>query len=156
MILTLVQWKRLSPTVHLSPADMTKLPAFHIQVTAHLEMESNNDLTANYMSVPRYDAVWAGIYSSTSTRSGYHGCYSNSDIDYDDVDRGDDDDDDESRDGFDPINFWRYKGAPADMLDMVKRSDEEMARRVKEGIARWAQGVSTAGQGDYDEVQEED
>lgn len=126
---------------------MTKLPAFHIQVAAHFEAESNSNLTANYMSVPSYDAVWAGIYSSTSTGSGYHGSYSHSDVEYDDDDR--------SGDGFDPVNSWRYKGALADMLDMVKRSDEEMARRVKEGITRWAQDVCTAGQDGNDEGEEE-
>lgn len=64
--------------------------------------------------------------------------------------------DDDSRDGFDAINFWRYKGAPVDMLGMVKRSDEEMARRVKEDITRWAQGVCTAGDDVDDEDEEED
>lgn len=60
-----MQWKRVSLSVQLLPTDMTKLPTFHIQVASHIEMECNNDLTADYMSVPNYDAVWAGIYSST-------------------------------------------------------------------------------------------
>lgn len=104
------------------------------------------------MSVPRYDAVWAGIYSSSSTGSGYRGSYSHSDVECDDFDDCDGDD----GDGFDPVNFGRYKGAPADMLEIVKRSDEEMARRVKEGVTRWAQGVCTAGQDAHDESEEKD
>lgn len=69
----------------------------------------------NYASIHDYDDVWGGIYSASYAGRRYCDGYSNS---------GDGKDDDGS-DGMDPINFWGFKGAPTDMQEMVKRSDEE-------------------------------
>lgn len=89
---------------------------------------SNHNVTANYAPIRDCDGAWAGIYSAAPAGPGYRDAYSDNDDD----------------DGIDPVNFWRYKGAPADMQGMVKRSDEEMMRQMKERICHWVQAVLDA------------
>lgn len=104
-----------------------------MSVAVHFR-RSNNNVTANYASIRDCDGVWTGIYSAASAGSGYRDVNSDND----------DNDDDDDGDGIDPLNFWRYKGAPADMQGMVKRSDEEMMRQMKERICHWVQAVLDA------------
>lgn len=69
--------------------------------------------------------MWKEIFASSS---GY----------YDDSD----DDDDEDGSDTDPVNFWRYPGAPQAMRDMVQREDEAVRKTWEEGIRSWAAGVA--------------
>lgn len=127
--------------MHLSDPDLTTLRQYQANVAVHF-MQGNPDVTVNYTSVPEHHVVWADIYSESSTGSVCR-------------DEDDEDNDDARSDGIDPVNFWRYKGAPADMQEMVRQSDKEVMRCMKQGISRWAQAVDLAC-GDEDESDETD
>lgn len=58
-------------------------------------MRSNNNVTANHISTPDYDVVWAGIDCASGAGSG--------DCDV----SSDSGEDDEGDNGIDPINFWQ-------------------------------------------------
>lgn len=100
-------------------------------MTVHF-LSRNSVTTANYATVQDYDSVWAGIYAAASDG------YDNS------TDYASDSDDDDRGDGFDPVNIWRYDGAPKDMQEMVKRSDEAVMKMRKQVIGMWVAGVETS------------
>lgn len=125
--------------MHLSPADLAALRDFQARVTVHF-LARHTNVTVNRVTIPDYDDVWTGIFAPASGD-----CESNSDSD----------DEDDGGDGMDPVNFWRYEGAPKEMQEMVKRSDEEVMARMKVGICSWVQAVLAVDEDGGTSVEEE-
>lgn len=91
----------------------------------HLLAHSTS-ITANHAVIQNHDGVWQEIFASS----------------VDHYDDSDDDDDDEDGSDTDPVNVWRYPGAPQGMRDMVQREDEAVRKKWEEGIRSWAAEVS--------------